>query len=70
MKHSSSKTKRLFLISAVVLVVAVIVGFAVLPLAEEKADYSQLVGRWVRASGGYVLDIQMSRPTARLKQPI
>jgi hypothetical protein len=67
MEYSSLKKKRLFVITAVVLAVAVIVGFVVFPLAEKKADYSQIVGQWVRATGGYVLDIQNVQPDGKLK---
>jgi hypothetical protein len=67
MKHRSLKKKRLFLIAAPVLAVAVIAGFAIFPLAEKKADYSQIVGQWVRASGGYVLDIQKVQPDGKLE---
>ncbi len=58
MKHSSLKKKRLVLFTAVTLAVAVIAWFVVLALAEKNSDYSQLVGKWVRGSGGYVLDIR------------
>ena len=67
MKHSSLKKKRLFLIAAAVVAVAVMVGLAVFPLAEKKADYSQIVGRWVRATGGYVLDIQSVQSNGKLE---
>ena len=66
MKHSLSRTKRLFVITVVVLAVAVIVGFAILSSAEKNADYSQIVGRWVRATGGYVLDIQNVQSDGKL----
>ena len=66
MQYSLSKRIRGFLITAVVLAV-VIVGFAVFPLAEKKADVSQLVGRWVRASGGYVLDIRDVQADGKLE---
>jgi uncharacterized protein (DUF2147 family) len=65
MKHRSLRKKRSFLIASVALVAAVIAGFAVFPLAE-NADYSQIVGQWVRASGGYVLDIRSVQPDGAL----
>ena len=55
------------MITVVVMAVAVIVGFAVFPLAEKKTDYSQLVGRWVRDTGGYILDIQSVQPDGTLE---
>ncbi len=64
MKHRSFKKKQLYLIAAAVLAVAVI---SVYSLAEKKADYSQIVGQWVRASGGYVLDIQNVQPDGKLQ---
>jgi hypothetical protein len=67
MEHNSLKKKRLFLTAAVVLAVAVIAGFVVFPLAQRNADYSQLVGQWVRASGGYVLDIQKVQSDGKLE---
>ena len=67
MKHHSLKNKRLFLITAVVLAVAVIAGFVVFPLAERNADYSKIVGRWVRPDGGYVLDIRNVQSDGKLE---
>ncbi len=67
MKHSLFKKKRLFLITAAVLAIAVIVGLAVFPLADKPTDYSQLVGRWVRATGGYVLDIRNVQADGKLE---
>ncbi|MHC5060881.1 MAG: hypothetical protein ACYTFK_07345 [Planctomycetota bacterium] len=67
MQHYSLKKKRLFLMAAPVLAVAVIAGFAIFPLAQKKADYSQIVGQWVRASGGYVLDIKNARSDGKLE---
>ena len=63
MKHRSLKKKRLLLIAAVILVVAVI---AVFSSAKTSNDYSQIVGQWVRASGGYVLDIRNVQPDGKV----
>ncbi len=67
MTHRSVKKKRLYLIAAAAVTVAVVVGFVASPLAATKADYSQIVGQWVRASGGYVLDIQNVQPDGKLQ---
>ncbi|MHC5061299.1 MAG: hypothetical protein ACYTFK_09480 [Planctomycetota bacterium] len=66
MKHRSLKKKRLFLIAGSVLAAAVIAGFAIFPLAETDADYSQIIGQWVRGSGSYVLDIQKVRSNGKI----
>ncbi len=66
MKQSSLKNRFLLLTISAALAV-VIAGFAVFPLAEKKADYSQLIGRWVRASGGYVLDIRNVQSGGKLE---
>lgn len=50
-----------------VLAVAVIVGLLIFPLTEKNADYSQLVGRWVRPDGGYVLDIRNVQSDGKLE---
>ena len=55
------------MLTAVVLAVAGIAGFAVFPLAERNTDYSKIVGQWVRASGGYVLDIRNVQSDGRLE---
>lgn len=55
------------MVAAVVLAVAGIAGFAVFPLAERNADYSKIVGQWVRDSGGYVLDIRNVQSDGRLE---
>ena len=67
MKHHSLKNKRLFLITAVVLAVAVIAGFVVFPLAENKTPCSKIVGQWVRNNGGYVLDIRNVQSDGKLE---
>ncbi len=67
MKHHSLKKKRLFLFTVVVMAVAVIAGFVVFPLAERKADYSKIVGQWVRLDGGYVLDIRNVQSDGKLE---
>ena len=42
----------------VVVAIAGIVGFVAFTSSSEPEDFKHLVGRWVRASGGYVLDIR------------
>lgn len=64
MKYSSLKKCGLLLIIAAALVVT---GFAGFSLVEKSADYSQLVGRWVRGSGGYVLDIRNVQSDGKLE---
>jgi hypothetical protein len=67
MKYSLLKKKRLFLFTAVVLAVVGIAVFLVFPLAERDADYSKIVGRWVRPDGGYVLDIRNVQSDGKLE---
>lgn len=67
MKHRSLKKKRLFFITTSVLAIVVITGFMVFPLAEKEPDYTQIVGKWVRPDGGYVLDIQNVKDDGKLE---
>ena len=53
--------------AAAVLVVAVIAGFVVFPLAEKNADYTPLLGQWVRPDGGYILDIRNVQSDGKLE---
>ena len=55
------------MITAAVLAVAVVVGLAIFPLADKATNYSQLVGRWVRATGGYVLEIRNVQSDGKLE---
>ena len=66
MKYKSPKKKRLFLIVVVIIAVTVIAGFGVFAAGDKPVDYSQIVGQWVRGSGGYVLDIQNVQPDGKL----
>jgi uncharacterized protein (DUF2147 family) len=66
MKHREVEKMPLFLIAALVMAVAVIAGLVV-PMGAKGDDYSQIVGKWVRASGGYVLDIQDVQPGGKLE---
>ena len=66
MKCKSHKKKRLVFMAAVIIAVAVIAGFGVFAAGDKPVDYSQIVGQWVRASGGYVLDIQNVQPDGKL----
>ena len=67
MKYSLFKKRCLLQTAAVVLTVVGIAGFVVFPLAKGNADYSKIVGQWVRASGGYVLDIQNVQSDGKLE---
>ncbi len=67
MKYSSIKKRFLLLTFASVLVVAAIGVFVVFPLVDKPADYKHLIGRWVRASGGYVLDIRNVQSDGKLE---
>jgi hypothetical protein len=58
MKYYLLKKHRLPLVIAVVAAIAGIVGFVAFSSSFEPEDYKNLVGQWVRASGGYVLDIR------------
>jgi hypothetical protein len=58
------KKHCLLLTIAAVLIVAGIASFI---LVEKKADYTQLVGQWVRASGGYILDIRSVQSDGKLE---
>ena len=61
------KKHRLVFIIAAVPVVAGIGAFVVFALAKKPADYSKIVGRWVRPDGGYVLDIRNVEPDGKLE---
>jgi hypothetical protein len=67
MKYSSLKKKRFFLITLAVMAVADMAGLVYFSSGDEKADYSQIVGQWVRASGGYVLDIRNIQSDGKLE---
>ncbi len=67
MKYSLFKKRCLLQTTAVVLTVVGIAGFVVFSLAKGNADYSKIVGQWVRASGGYVLDIQNVQSDGKLE---
>ena len=67
MKYNPLRKKRLVLITAAIMGVVVTTGFVVLALAEKPVDYQQLVGQWVRATGGYVLDIRSAGPDGKLE---
>ncbi len=47
--------------------VVAIAGFVAFCSSYEPEDYKDLVGRWVRASGGYVLDIQTVQSDGKLE---
>lgn len=67
MKYNLPGKHRLLPIIAAVLIVTVIAGLVVPLLADKPADYKPLVGRWVRASGGYVLDIRNVQPDGKIE---
>jgi hypothetical protein len=58
MKYSKIEKRFLLLNTGVFLFVAVVVGSVVLLLIDTSPSYDKVVGQWVRATGGYVLDIQ------------
>jgi hypothetical protein len=61
------KQMTVVLIIAVIAAIAGIAGFMAFPSSCEPDDYKHLVGRWVRASGGYVLDIQNVQSDGKLE---
>ena len=63
------KTKQMtvVLIIAVIAAITGIAGFVAFPSSCEPEDYEHLVGRWVRASGGYVLDIRDVQSDGKLE---
>jgi hypothetical protein len=67
MKNNLLKKHRLRLIIAVVLIVGSVAGFLFFHLAGKTADYKHLIGRWVRDSGGYILDIQNVQSDGKLE---
>ena len=67
MKCNSFRKKRLVLIMAAIMAVAVTSGFVVFALADKPAGYEQLVGQWVRATGGYILDIRNAEADGKLE---
>ncbi len=64
-KYMSIHLKKLAI--TVVAAVAGIAGFMAFPSSSEHEDYKHLVGRWVRASGGYVLDIRDVQSDGKLE---
>jgi hypothetical protein len=65
MKYSSLK-KRYLLLTITAFLVVCITGFAVFRV-DKPADYKQLAGQWIRASGGYVLDIRNVQADGKLE---
>ena len=66
MKCRPPKKNRLLLVVTAALAITAIAGFAVFPRVDKPPDYSQIVGKWIRASGGYVLDIREVLPDGKL----
>lgn len=67
MKYKTVKSKRLILITTIVIAVAIATGFAATLLADKPADFEPLFGQWIRATGGYVLDIRNATPDGKLE---
>jgi hypothetical protein len=67
MKHRSSKKNWLFPVVVAVLTATAMAGLMIFPLEDKPMDYSQIVGQWVRVSGGYILDIQNVQPDGNLE---
>lgn len=67
MKHYSFKNKRLFLLIVTATLFVIIAGFLKFHSTEKNADYSKLIGRWVRPDGGYILQIRNIQSDSNLE---
>ena len=67
MMNNLLKKHRLRLVIIMVLIVGSVAGFLFFPLTGKTTDYKHLVGRWVRDSGGYILDIQNVQSDGKLE---
>ena len=60
-----NKSLRRVLVAAGLLAV-VVAAFLLYQQRSETADYSPLIGQWVRPDGGYILDIQSIKPDGKI----